>query len=505
MLKTFNKLLKLQYVNLTEEFALEGRFILQNRGTPFIEIVELPLGEEPTTSSYRGKILLQYTQEYYYDTTKGTHLFARAITNHSNIIIYPNHKTVTSSGSGGGDTVDVSNLNKETNQENINNVLDSLKSEVSSIKNVVDSLNSYNYEYTSLLTLNITSMNSFDRLFLVQSDDNDSSLDNTNFNNSLYYTVTNLRTNITTTVLPSFFSYGQNPLIEYRGYDYSYGDSYNIKAYKGDASTLMYSNLLQLMYDDGFTYEVPAEYSSMVSISPTGLLEIDSSALYNPLAPIEFYINIHRPSLPSTGLYLVLYEYGLQLFNAESKNLVYDININTPLYDDIQKIKSNSITKKIYLENISKNLNHSHKVLEETFSDIFLDDNQSFIFGYDHINKRVGKTTIIITNNTESELTFNLETYDDPSIPYVVPLSGYDLDKSLYEYGTAVENTPPICKLTSISKNFTRFERSIFVKNNGVPLEISLTHAGVLQLGINDTTEKSPIGCTIQVKLELYK
>ena len=93
MLKTFNKLLKLNYVNLTEEFALEGRFILQNRGTPFIEIVELPLGEEPTIG-YRGKLLFQYTQEYYYDTSKGTHLFARAITNHSNIIIYPNHETI---------------------------------------------------------------------------------------------------------------------------------------------------------------------------------------------------------------------------------------------------------------------------------------------------------------------------------------------------------------------------------------------------------------------------
>ena len=31
-------------------------------------------------------------------------------------------------------------------------------------------------------------MNSFDKLFLVQPDNNESSLENTNFNNSLYYT-----------------------------------------------------------------------------------------------------------------------------------------------------------------------------------------------------------------------------------------------------------------------------------------------------------------------------
>lgn len=504
MLKTFNKLLKLSYVNLTKEFTLEGRFILQNRGTPFIEIVELPLGEKPNVN-YRGKVLLQYTQEYYYDTSKGTHLFARAITNQSNIIIYPNHETINSSSGGGGDNVDVSSLNKETTQVNIKNILDNLTSEVSSLKTVIDSLNSYNYKYTNLLALDITSVNSFDKLFLVYPDNKESSLENTNFNNSLYYTVTNLRTNITTTILPSVLSYGQNPLIQYIGYDYSYGDSYNIKAYKGDESTLMYSNILQLMHEDGFTYEVPTEYSTMMSISATGLLEINSSALYNPSAPIQFYINIHRPSLPSLGLYLILYEYGLQLFNADSRNLVYDININTPLYDDIQKIKSNSITKEIYLENISKNLSHSHKVLEETFSDIFLTNTHSFIFGYNPINKKAGKTTITITNNTESDLTFNLETYEDPTMSYITPLNGYDLDGTLYQQGSGVENIPLICNLTAISKNFTKFERSIFVKNNGIPLEISLTHSGVLQLGINDTTEKSPIGCTVQVKLELYK
>ena len=102
-------------------------------------------------------------------------------------------------------------------------------------------------------------------------------------------------------------------------------------------------------------------------------------------------------------------------------------------------------------------------------------------------------------------MTFNLETYEDSYLPYVTPLNGYDLDGTFYEYGSGVENTPLLCKLTSISKNFTKFERYIFVKNNGIPTEISLTHSGVLQLGIEDTSTYSPVGCTIQVKLELYK